>query len=62
VATLIDASVLIASERGLLDWDRVIAEHGTTEIALAAITTSELLHGVHRASSGRARARREASP
>jgi len=60
VATLIDASVLIAAERGLLDWDRAVAEHGTTEVALAAITASELLHGVHRASSGRVRARREA--
>jgi hypothetical protein len=27
VATLIDASVLIAAERGLLNWDRVVAEH-----------------------------------
>jgi len=59
VATLIDASVLIAAERGLLDWDRVVAEHGTAEVALAAITASELLHGVHRATSGRIRTRRE---
>jgi tRNA(fMet)-specific endonuclease VapC len=60
VATLIDASVLIAAERGLLDWDRVVAEHGTTEVGLAAITASELLHWVHRATSGRIPALREA--
>ena len=60
MATLIDASVLIAAERGLLDWDRVVAEHGTAQVALAAITASELLHGVHRAVSSRIRARRAA--
>lgn len=38
MATLIDASVLIAAERGGFDWDRLVAEHGTEEIALAAIT------------------------
>jgi tRNA(fMet)-specific endonuclease VapC len=60
LATLIDASVLIAAERGLLDWDDILAEHGATAVAVAAITASELLHGVHRATSGRIRARREA--
>lgn len=60
MATLIDASVFIDAERGRLDWDRVLAEHGTTDVALAAITASELLHGVHRATSGRVRARRQA--
>ena len=60
MATLIDASVLIAAERGRLDWDDVIAGHADAEIALAAITASELLHGVHRATSARIRARREA--
>lgn len=60
MATLIDASVFIDAERSRLDWDRVLAEHGTTDVALAAITASELLHGVHRATSGRVRARRQA--
>jgi predicted nucleic acid-binding protein len=60
VATLIDASVLIAAERGGLDWDRVVAAHATEEIALAAITASELLHGVHRAPSAKTRTRRSA--
>jgi predicted nucleic acid-binding protein len=60
VATLIDASVLIAAERSRLDWDRVVAAHATEEIALAAITASELLHGVHRAPSAKVRTRRSA--
>jgi predicted nucleic acid-binding protein len=60
VATLIDASVLIAAERGGFDWDRVVAAHATEEIALAAITASELLHGVHRAPSAKTRTRRSA--
>jgi tRNA(fMet)-specific endonuclease VapC len=60
MATLIDASVLIAAERGRLDWEAVIVDHAEAEVALAAITASELLHGVHRATSARIRARREA--
>jgi predicted nucleic acid-binding protein len=60
VATLIDASVLIAPERGRLDLGRVLAEHGDEEIALAAITASELLHGIHRAVRSTDRQRREA--
>lgn len=60
MATLIDASVLVAAERGRLDWDDAIALHADATVALAAITASELLHGVHRATSARIRARREA--
>lgn len=60
MATLIDSSVLIAAERGRLEWDRVVAAHATEEVALAAITASELLHGVHRAPSAKARTRRSA--
>ena len=60
MATLIDASILIAAERGRLAWDDVLEEHATDEIALAAITASELLHGVHRARSARTQARRSA--
>ena len=53
MAVLVDTSVLIAVERGaqLLDPDE--------EYAIAAITASELLHGVHRASAAEA-ARRQA--
>lgn len=58
MAILIDSSVLIAAERGALDLRQALAEAGE-EVALAAITASELLHGVHRATRTQ-RAAREA--
>lgn len=60
MATLIDASVLIAAERGRLDLPALLQGHGEEDVALAAITASELLHGVHRATKPALRARREA--
>ncbi len=60
MATLIDASLLIAAERGRLDWDEVVAAHAEEEVAVAAITASELLHGVHRATDPKVRTRRSA--
>lgn len=57
---MIDASVLIAVERGRLDLDVVLSEHGPEQVAIAAITASELLHGVHRAARTTDRTRREA--
>ena len=59
MVTLIDASVLIAVERGQLD---LAAVSGTVdaEIAIAAMTASELLNGVHRAATAVQRTRREA--
>jgi tRNA(fMet)-specific endonuclease VapC len=64
VGVLIDASVLIAHERGRLDPDR-LAERGLAgreeeSFYLSVITVSELLHGVHRADSPARRARRAA--
>jgi len=56
---LIDSSVLIAAERGLLDLEPLLAERGGEDIAIAAITASELLYGVHRLRGVR-RARSEA--
>ena len=56
---LIDSSVLIASERGRLDLSGLLHEHGDEDVAISAITASELLHGVHRAGAGY-RAAREA--
>jgi len=56
---LIDSSVLIAAERGLLDLEPLLAERGGEDVAIAAITASELLHGVHRLRGVR-RARSEA--
>jgi tRNA(fMet)-specific endonuclease VapC len=58
VGTLIDSSVLIAAERGTLDLDTALADHTDEPVGIAAITASELLHGVHRAAST-ARQRRE---
>ena len=47
MATLIEASVLIAAERGLLDWDRAVAGHGTTEVALAELAVKGISVGAH---------------
>jgi tRNA(fMet)-specific endonuclease VapC len=57
---VLDSSVLVAAERGRLDLDRVLAERADEDVAIAAITASELLHGVHRAATPAQRARREA--
>ena len=45
---VVDTSVLIAAERGLLDLAAVAGATESTEICIAAITASEMLHGVHR--------------
>ena len=55
---LIDTSVLIAAERGQLDLEPLLVGFGGEEIAMASITASELLHGVHRL-RGASRARSE---
>lgn len=60
MATLIDSSVLIAIERERVELATVLAEHGEEDAVIAAITASELLHGVHRAKSTKQRMRREA--
>jgi predicted nucleic acid-binding protein len=59
VGILIDSSVLVAAERAQLDLERLLADHGSQEVGIAAITASELLHGVHRLKGAR-RARSEA--
>jgi tRNA(fMet)-specific endonuclease VapC len=56
---VLDSSVLIAAERGRFDIAAFVeAEAAMETIFIAAITASELLHGVHRASAQR-RKRRE---
>jgi len=60
MGALIDSSVLIAAERGSLDLETLRKEHAEEDFAIAAITASELLHGVHRAKGHSRRARREA--
>ena len=59
MAALIDTSVLIDVERGRLQLDDLVARDGDEEVAVSAVTASELLHGVHRVSGARA-ARAEA--
>jgi predicted nucleic acid-binding protein len=60
VATLIDASVLIAAERGGLDLGRLAEDQDGGGVAISAVTASELLHGVHRAQTAAQRQRRQA--
>jgi predicted nucleic acid-binding protein len=60
VGTLIDSSVLVAVERQALDLDRALDAHADEPVGIAAITASELLHGVHRAATLAQRTRREA--
>lgn len=57
MGTVIDSSVLIATERGLLDL-AALTSATDDEVAIASVTASELLHGVHRL-KGAARARAE---
>ena len=59
MGALIDASVLIAVERGTLDLESVTRGFDD-ELALSVVTASELLHGVHRAQDEARQARREA--
>jgi predicted nucleic acid-binding protein len=53
MGALIDSSVLIDAERGKLDLARLAAQHGRETFSISALTASELLHGVYRASTRR---------
>jgi tRNA(fMet)-specific endonuclease VapC len=57
VAVLIDTSVLVDAERRGRSLDDAV---GDADRAISVITASELLHGVHRARTASARARRSA--
>ena len=52
MAALIDSSVLIAGERGDLDLDRFVAQHGQTDLALASILTPDHQRQVEGARAG----------
>lgn len=56
---LIDSSVFIAAERGSLSLAGHLTAQKDEPVALSAVTASELLHGVHRASTPRHRIQRE---
>ena len=60
MAALIDSSVLIALERGDLSVDAITARYAKEDVAISAVTASELLHGVHRARTPGQRHRRQA--
>ncbi len=60
MATLIDSSVLIAAERGDLALDVLSTRYADEDVAISAVTASELLHGVHRARTAAQRHRRQA--
>ena len=59
MGVLIDSSVLVDAERTGGASSDVLVGAGASSAFIAAITASELLHGVHRADSARRRARRE---
>ena len=46
---VVDTSVLIAAERGRIGLDETLSRFGDQSVVVAAITASELLHGVERA-------------
>jgi predicted nucleic acid-binding protein len=56
---LIDSSSLIAAERGDLDLEQALRNELDEEVAIAAISASELLHGIHRLKSGMKQAKAE---
>lgn len=60
MGALIDSSILIAAERGTLDLESVLEKYAQVDFSLAAITASELLHGVHRTDGEERRSGREA--
>lgn len=57
---LIDASILIAAERGKLDLQRELVARQAAGVRISVITASEMLHGIARASEAAIRARRSA--
>ena len=59
MAFLIDSSIFVAFERSGEAPAAFLERLGDQEVALAAITASELLHGVHRAEGAVRRGRRE---
>ena len=58
MAFLIDTSVAIQVERAEGQLQSVLERVGDDDVAMAAITASELLHGVHRADTAVRRERR----
>ena len=57
---VIDSSIFIAAERKKLDLDEMLKRTADEPTVIAAITASELLHGVYRAAKSDQRTRRQA--
>ncbi len=55
MGVVVDSSVFIAKQRQRFDWHGWSASLGETEIFVAVITLSELLHGAHRAQTAEQR-------
>lgn len=55
---ILDTSIVVAAERGVFDLESLLQDSGEDTVAIAAITASELLHGVERARDEGVRARR----
>jgi tRNA(fMet)-specific endonuclease VapC len=56
---ILDSSILIADERGKFDLTGFLRQFPTSQPVIAAITASELLHGVERAVDAGQKARRQ---
>jgi len=55
---IVDSSVLIAAERGKLDWNAFVRKWSSEPLFMASITLSELRHGFHRATGPNGEKRR----
>ena len=58
MSVILDTAVLVAAERGTFDMPGYLTALGDAPVALAAISASELLHGVERARDSAVRQRR----
>jgi tRNA(fMet)-specific endonuclease VapC len=56
---ILDSSVLIADERGKFDLTGFLRQFPASQPVIAAVTASELLHGVERAGDAGRKARRQ---
>ena len=59
MGTLVDTSVLIAAQRGEIDFDALLVAQGNQDVAIATICASELMHGPHRMANAVSRERAE---
>lgn len=59
MGVILDTSLLIAAERGRFDLQGFLAAQGQTDLGMASITASELLHGCERAVGATRRKERE---